>query len=103
MINISLLEILLIETAFDFAGGDVVILYASVHDDVGTIVNLSGRFDLRKGIEERIGEGSIDKINKEGYLDVKDKSGMNGGLGSYCCAITYSLSFVFFFTVLEPM
>lgn len=55
-------------------GGDVVILYASVHDDVGTIVNLSGRFDLRKGIEERIGEGSIDKINKEGYLDVKDKS-----------------------------
>lgn len=55
-------------------GGDVVILYASVYDDVGTIVNLSGRFDLKKGIEERIGEGSIDRINKEGYLDVKDKS-----------------------------
>lgn len=54
------------------------ILYASVYNDVSTIVNLSGRFDLKKGIEERIGEGSIDRINKEGYLDVKDKSGMNG-------------------------
>uniref|UniRef100_A0A0D3EQG9 Serine aminopeptidase S33 domain-containing protein n=1 Tax=Oryza barthii TaxID=65489 RepID=A0A0D3EQG9_9ORYZ len=30
---------------------------------------------MEKGIEERIGEGSIDRINKEGYLDVKDKSG----------------------------
>lgn len=72
------LEIWLSETAFPFAGGDVVILYASVYNDVSTIVNLSGRFDLKKGIEERIGEGSIDRINKEGYLDVKDKSGMNG-------------------------
>lgn len=62
---------------FLFAGGDVVILYASVYDDVHKIVNLSGRFDLRQGIEERIGEGSIDTINKEVYLDVKDKSGMN--------------------------
>jgi pimeloyl-ACP methyl ester carboxylesterase len=39
------------------------------------VINVSGRFDLEKGIEERIGEGSIDRINKEGYLDVKDKSG----------------------------
>ncbi|KAG0538185.1 hypothetical protein BDA96_03G213300 [Sorghum bicolor] len=55
-------------------GGDVVILYASIYNDVSKIVNLSGRFDLKQGIEERIGEGSIDRINKEGYLDVKDKS-----------------------------
>ncbi|CAO2165295.1 unnamed protein product [Urochloa humidicola] len=54
-------------------GGDVVVLYASIYDDVRTIVNLSGRFDLKKGIEERIEEGSIDRINKEGYLDIKDK------------------------------
>ncbi|CAO2179478.1 unnamed protein product [Urochloa humidicola] len=54
-------------------GGDVVVLYASIYDDVRTIVNLSGRFDLKKGIEERIGEGSIHRINKEGYLDIKDK------------------------------
>ena len=50
-------------------------LYASIYDNVRTIVNLSGRFDLKKGIEERIGEGSIDRINKEGYLDIKDKFG----------------------------
>ncbi|KAL6615036.1 hypothetical protein ACP70R_037306 [Stipagrostis hirtigluma subsp. patula] len=55
-------------------GGDVVVIYASIYDDVRTIINLSGRFDLKKGIEERIGEGSIDRINKQGYLDVKDKS-----------------------------
>jgi len=58
-------------------GGDVVVLYASIYDNVRTIVNLSGRFDLKKGIEERIGEGSIDRINKEGYLDIKDKFGTN--------------------------
>lgn len=52
------------------------ILYASIYNDVSTIVNLSGRFDLKRGIEERIGEGSINRINKEGYLDVKDKCGM---------------------------
>ncbi|RLN22979.1 hypothetical protein C2845_PM07G13460 [Panicum miliaceum] len=54
-------------------GGDVVVLYASIYNNIRTIVNLSGRFDLKKGIEERIGEGSIDRINKEGYLDIKDK------------------------------
>ncbi|CAO2190779.1 unnamed protein product, partial [Urochloa humidicola] len=60
------------EGQFEY-GGDVVVLYASIYDDVRTIVNLSGRFDLKKGIEERIGEGSIHRINKEGYLDIKDK------------------------------
>ena len=44
------------------------VLYASIYDNVRTIVNLSGRFDLKKGIEERIGEGSIDRINKEAIL-----------------------------------
>uniref|UniRef100_A0A0E0JKE0 BAAT/Acyl-CoA thioester hydrolase C-terminal domain-containing protein n=1 Tax=Oryza punctata TaxID=4537 RepID=A0A0E0JKE0_ORYPU len=56
-------------------GGDVVTLYASIYDDVHLVINVSGRFDLEKGIEERIGEGSISRINKQGYLDVKDKSG----------------------------
>ncbi|KAL5227272.1 hypothetical protein ABZP36_015537 [Zizania latifolia] len=59
-------------------GGDVVALYTSIYDDVCLIINVSGRFDLEKGIEERIGEGSINRINKEGYLDVKDKSGKSG-------------------------
>ncbi|XP_047072156.1 uncharacterized protein LOC124681267 isoform X1 [Lolium rigidum] len=56
-------------------GGDVVVLYASMYDDVHTVVNLSGRFYLEKGIEERLGKDFIDRINKEGYIDVTGKSG----------------------------
>uniref|UniRef100_A0ACD5V5H2 Uncharacterized protein n=1 Tax=Avena sativa TaxID=4498 RepID=A0ACD5V5H2_AVESA len=56
-------------------GGDVVVLYASLYDDVRTVVNLSGRFYLEKGIEERLGKEFIDRINKEGYIDVTGKSG----------------------------
>lgn len=56
-------------------GGDVVVLYASLYDDVRTVVNLSGRFYLEKGIEERLGKDFIDRINKEGYIDVTGKSG----------------------------
>jgi hypothetical protein len=53
----------------------VVVLYASLYDNVRTVVNLSGRFYLEKGIEERLGKDFIDRINKEGYIDVTGKSG----------------------------
>lgn len=56
-------------------GGDVVVLYASIYKDVPMVVNLSGRFHLEKGIEERLGKEFMDRINKEGYIDAKDKSG----------------------------
>ncbi|XP_048563471.1 uncharacterized protein LOC125543995 isoform X1 [Triticum urartu] len=56
-------------------GGDVVVLYASLYDDVRMVVNLSGRFYLEKGIEERLGKEFLDRINKEGYIDVTNKSG----------------------------
>ncbi|KAF8670986.1 hypothetical protein HU200_050259 [Digitaria exilis] len=56
-------------------GGDVVVLYASIYNDVPMVVNLSGRFDLEKGIEERLGKEFIDRVNKEGYIDVTNKSG----------------------------
>uniref|UniRef100_A0A453EYG6 Uncharacterized protein n=1 Tax=Aegilops tauschii subsp. strangulata TaxID=200361 RepID=A0A453EYG6_AEGTS len=39
------------------------------------VVNLSGRFYLEKGIEERLGKEFLDRINKEGYIDVTNKSG----------------------------
>jgi hypothetical protein len=58
------------------SGGDVVVLYASIYKDVPMVVNLSGRFHLEKGIEERLGKEFMDRINKEGYIDAKDKSGM---------------------------
>lgn len=66
----------------------MVVLYASLYDDVLMVVNLSGRFYLEKGIEERLGKEFLDRINKEGYIDVTDKSGNNF---VYC---VYSFSFV---------
>ncbi|KAL9242004.1 hypothetical protein vseg_016051 [Gypsophila vaccaria] len=56
-------------------GGDVVLLYASKYHDIPTVVNLSGRYDLKKGISERLGETFMEKLKKDGYLDVKSKTG----------------------------
>jgi hypothetical protein len=39
------------------------------------VVNLSGRFNLEKGVEERLGKEFMDRINTEGYIDVTNKSG----------------------------
>uniref|UniRef100_A0A0D9V291 Serine aminopeptidase S33 domain-containing protein n=1 Tax=Leersia perrieri TaxID=77586 RepID=A0A0D9V291_9ORYZ len=61
------------KTSF-YPGGDVVVLYASIYDDVSMVVNLSGRFHLERGIEERLGKEFMDIIEKEGYIDVKTKS-----------------------------
>ncbi|KAK3161100.1 hypothetical protein QOZ80_1BG0071830 [Eleusine coracana subsp. coracana] len=56
-------------------GGNVVVLYASIYGDVPLVVNLSGRFYVEKGIEERLGKGFMDRINKEGYIEVRNKTG----------------------------
>ncbi|CAO2165294.1 unnamed protein product [Urochloa humidicola] len=56
-------------------GGNVVVLYASIYNDVPMVVNLSGRFNLVKGVEERLGKEFMDRINKEGYIDATNKSG----------------------------
>jgi hypothetical protein len=47
------------------------------------VVNLSGRFDLKKGIEERLGKEFMDRINKEGYIDATNKSGKETCLTFY--------------------
>jgi uncharacterized protein len=57
------------------SGGNVVVLYASVYGDVPMVINLSGRFDLERGVEERLGKEFMDIINKESFIDVTDKSG----------------------------
>jgi uncharacterized protein len=54
-----------------------VLLYASTYDDVKMVLNLSGRFDLRAGIKERFGEEFMQKIEKDGFVDVKDAKGIN--------------------------
>ncbi|KAH7651185.1 Feruloyl esterase protein [Dioscorea alata] len=56
-------------------GGDVVLLYGSMYDDVGAIINISGRFDLQHGLEERLGKEFIERIKRDGYLDLKKEQG----------------------------
>ncbi|MCI03743.1 hypothetical protein A2U01_0024784, partial [Trifolium medium] len=55
--------------------GDVVLLYASKYHDIKTVVNLSGRYDLKAGIEERLGKDYLVRIKKDGFIDVKKSSG----------------------------
>ncbi|KAL4269783.1 hypothetical protein GQ457_HM000760 [Hibiscus cannabinus] len=43
-------------------GGGVVLVYASKYDDINTVVNVSGRYDLKKGIEERFGKDFMERI-----------------------------------------
>jgi len=56
-------------------GGDVVLLYASKYQDISTVFNVSGRYDLKRGIEERTGKGFMEKIKQDGFIDVKDGTG----------------------------
>jgi hypothetical protein len=53
----------------------VVLLYPSKYHDIHTVVNLSGRYDLKKGIEERLGKDSMQRIKEDGFIDVKNKTG----------------------------
>ncbi|MED6174012.1 hypothetical protein PIB30_064925 [Stylosanthes scabra] len=56
-------------------GGGVVLLYASKYHDVKLVVNLSGRYDLKAGIEERLGKDYMERIKKDGFIDVTRRSG----------------------------
>ncbi|XP_068653319.1 putative uncharacterized protein YDL057W [Aristolochia californica] len=56
-------------------GGNVVLLYASVYNDIHTVVNMSGRFALDGGIEDRLGKDFMQRIKNDGFIDVKDKTG----------------------------
>ncbi len=53
----------------------MVLLYPSKYHDIHTVVNLSGRYDLKKGIEERLGKDSMQRIKEDGFIDVKNKTG----------------------------
>ncbi|MBA0777547.1 hypothetical protein Gotri_005557 [Gossypium trilobum] len=56
-------------------GGNVVLLYASKYQDIRIVVNVSGRYDLKRGIAERLGEEFMEIIKKDGHIDVKNKTG----------------------------
>ena len=51
------------------------LLYASKYNDVHTIVNISGRFYLDRGIEGRLGQDFLQRIKQNGFIDVKNKGG----------------------------
>ncbi|VVB14261.1 unnamed protein product [Arabis nemorensis] len=53
-------------------GGDVVLLYASKYRDIRNVINLSGRYDMRKGIVDRFGEDVFERIEKQGFIDAKN-------------------------------
>ncbi|XP_073129528.1 putative uncharacterized protein YDL057W isoform X2 [Henckelia pumila] len=56
-------------------GGNAVLLYASRYNDVETVVNIAGRFDLRRGIEGRLGKDFQEKIALDGFIDVFNRKG----------------------------
>ncbi|KAG6772596.1 hypothetical protein POTOM_024013 [Populus tomentosa] len=57
------------------AGGNVVLLYASKYNDVHTVVNISGRFNLEKGMEGRLGKDFLLRLKQHGHIDVFNRKG----------------------------
>ncbi|XP_076889203.1 putative uncharacterized protein YDL057W isoform X1 [Bidens hawaiensis] len=56
-------------------GGNVVVLYASLHQDIKTVVNLSGRYRMDRGLEERLGKDYLERAKKDGFIDIKSETG----------------------------
>ncbi|XP_076937234.1 uncharacterized protein LOC143604723 isoform X2 [Bidens hawaiensis] len=56
-------------------GGNAVVLYASLHHDIHTVVNLSGRYKMDRGIEERLGKENLERVKKDGFVDIKSRKG----------------------------
>ncbi|XP_071918660.1 putative uncharacterized protein YDL057W isoform X2 [Coffea arabica] len=56
-------------------GGNAVLLYASRDNDIQIIVNIAGRFNLERGIEGRLGKDFLEKIEQNGFIDVKNRRG----------------------------
>lgn len=68
------------------------LLYASKYHDIRTVVNVSGRYDLKGGIEDRLGKDYMEKIMQDGFIDVKNKTGKNDFLSN---VVVYYLARVF--------
>ncbi|PON84410.1 hypothetical protein TorRG33x02_197430, partial [Trema orientale] len=49
------------------------LLYASRYHHIRTVVNVSGRYDLKRGIVERLGEDFMQRLKEKGYIDTKDR------------------------------
>ncbi|KAG7598679.1 Serine aminopeptidase S33 [Arabidopsis suecica] len=55
-------------------GGDVVLVYASKYHDIHNVINLSGRYDLKEGIGQRLGEDFLERIKQQGFIDIKEEN-----------------------------
>ena len=53
----------------------MVLLYASKYRDIHVVVNVSGRYNLKRRIAKCFGEDFMEIIKKDGYFDVKNKTG----------------------------
>lgn len=53
----------------------MVLLYAAKYKDVQTVVNISGRFFLERGIEGRLGKDYFKRIKENGFIDVSNRKG----------------------------
>ena len=51
----------------------MVLLYAAKYKDVHTVVNISGRFFLERGIEMRLGKDYLKRIKENGFIDVSNR------------------------------
>ena len=51
------------------------VLYASLHHDIKTVVNVSGRCKMDRGIEERLGKDYLERAKKDGLINIKSKTG----------------------------
>nr|GEV11376.1 alpha/beta hydrolases superfamily protein [Tanacetum cinerariifolium] len=54
-------------------GGNVVLFYALRFKVVNNVVNISGRFDLRRGIEGRLGKDYLKRMKQYGFIDVANR------------------------------
>ncbi|KAH7513137.1 hypothetical protein FEM48_Zijuj12G0164600 [Ziziphus jujuba var. spinosa] len=56
-------------------GGNVVLVYASKYHDIHSVINVSGRYDLKRGFGDTWGEDYMQRIKEEGFIDVKNENG----------------------------
>ena len=54
-------------------GGNVVVLYAAEYDDVPCVVNLAGRFDMKRGVVERYGPDIFERLERLGEIQAPRK------------------------------
>ncbi|GKE78094.1 hypothetical protein Tco_1544214 [Tanacetum coccineum] len=57
------------------ASGNAVVLYAFSHHDIPIVVNVSGRYKMDRGIEERLGKDYFERAKRDGHIEIKSKTG----------------------------